>query len=168
MKHAVIIAESDKGRFEQVKDVKMPDGSTLCLAEQVYTPEELEAFNAEAGKWIVRRRGSCHFYADSDSGEDAWGSYCNHFDLVPEHAIFDGDRFVGLYLPETWIRESGNGRYDFTIDDWGYPGYSLFYSLGGSYAFHAFLFAEDATRSWHEFTLMERDPEAVYESYLEF
>ena len=169
MKHAVIIAESEKGKFEQVKDVEMPDGSTVCLAEQEYTRKELAAFNAEAGKWIVRRRGGCTFYASSDSGEDAYGSYCAYLDLVPERAVFKDGRFAGLYLYESWVRESGNSRNSFDVVDWGYPGHSIFAFFYGSYDLHLFLFEDaESLGPWREFTLMERDPDAEYESYLDF
>ena len=47
--------------------------------EADYTEEELEQFNAEKDKWIVRCSGSQQFLADSDSGEDAVAYYRNFF-----------------------------------------------------------------------------------------
>ena len=116
MKHAIIVNEK-----ENSVEASLTADKTVYLAEAEYTEEELEQFNAEKNKWIVRCMGSHQFLADSDSGEDAVGHYRNFFDLVPEKAVFENGRLVGIYLCTDGINYSGRGRYNFYIDDWGYP-----------------------------------------------
>ena len=168
MKHANIIHLTGNEMPEKCAKVKLPDGRAVYLTESEYTEEELQVFNAEAPKWIVKCQGSGQFTADRDSGEDAWGSYCNYFDLDPAKAAFEDGRFVGFYLYYDSISYSGNGRYDFSIRDWGYPGGDLFGYQASWYKEFLFLFDEPETHKWNDWSLLKRDPEAEYESYLEF
>ncbi|MBR6957044.1 MAG: hypothetical protein IKH73_01200, partial [Erysipelotrichaceae bacterium] len=70
MKHAMIVKEK-----ENSVEASLTADKTVYLAEVEYTEEEMEQFNAEKDKWIVRCSGSHQFLADSDSGEDAVGHY---------------------------------------------------------------------------------------------
>ena len=168
MKHAVIVAESEKDNFENSVKTEMPDGSVIYLAQVEYRPEELEQFNSERSKWILQCKGSGQFTADSDSGEDAYGYYCGYFDLIPERAVFENGKPVGVSLCNYGIRYSGRGRYDFTIDDWGFPGKDPFGFIPRGETIHVFLFSDAETHKWKKWTLLERDPDAKYEEYLEF
>ena len=166
MKHAVIINETEKTE-KCVRAEKCPD-NTVWLAEAEYSPEELEQFNCERTKWILKCKGSQQFTADSDSGEDAYGYYCRYFDLIPEKAVFENGKLVGVYLCNYSISYSGNGRYDFSIDDWGFPGSDPFRFIPWGEKTHVFLFADAKTHKWKDWTLLEKDHEARYESYLKF
>ncbi|MBR2521839.1 MAG: hypothetical protein IKE61_01760, partial [Coriobacteriales bacterium] len=76
MKHARIeIAPAEVGSEKSI-EIELSDGSKAYLIEEEYTPEQLEQFESEAPKWIVRCKGSHFFLADSDSGEDATAYYC--------------------------------------------------------------------------------------------
>ena len=168
MKHAAIVQLSENVNLENCVKVELPDGKPVYLTEREYTGKELEAFREEAPKWIVRCQGSGQFTADSDSGEDAWGCYCNYFDLDPSKAVFEDGRFVGFCLCCDGIRYSGNGRNDFSIDDWGYPGKNLFGYRAPWYKEFLFLFDRPETHIRKEWSLLLKDPSAEYESYLEF
>ena len=166
MKHAVIINETEKTE-KCVRAEKCPE-NTVWLAEAEYSPGELEQFNCERPKWILKCKGSQQFTADSDSGEDAYGYYCRYFDLIPEKAVFENGKLVGVYLCNYSISYSGNGRYDFSIDDWGFPGSDPFRFIPWGERTHVFLFADAETHKWKAWTLQERNPDVEYRSYLEF
>lgn len=144
------------------------DGAPLYLTAQEYTPQELERFQAESPAWILRRRGSQQFTADSDSGEDAVGYYCSYFDLVPENAVFEEGRFVGFCFRPDWLRYDGRGRSSFDLIDWGYPGDPVFTNNPWPEKLCLFLFDVPETLKWRDWTLMKREPGAEYRSYLEF
>ncbi len=163
MKHAKII--NDK---ENSVEASLTADKTVYLAEAEYTEEELEQFNAEKDKWIVRCMGSHQFLADSDSGEDAVGHYRNFFDLVPEKAVFENGKLVGLYLCTDGIDYSGRGRYNYYIDDWGYPGSDPFRFIPRGAYVHVFLFENAESGRWKDWSLLVRDPEKEYTSYLDF
>ena len=163
MKHAMIVKEK-----ENSVEASLTADKTVYLAEAEYTEEELEQFNAEKDKWIVRYSGSHQFLADSDSGEDAVGHYRNFFDLVPEKAVFENGRLVGLYLCTDGIDYSGRGRYNYYIDDWGYPGNDPFRFIPRGAFVHVFLFEDADSRNWKDWGLLVRDPEKKYTSYLDF
>ena len=163
MKHAIIVNEK-----ENSVEASLTEDRKVYLAEAEYTEEELEQFNAEKDKWIVRCLGSHQFLADSDSGEDAVGHYRNFFDLVPEKAVFENGRLVGLYLCTDGIDYSGRGRYNYYIDDWGYPGNDPFRFIPRGAFVHVFLFEDADSRNWKDWGLLVRDPEKKYTSYLDF
>ena len=163
MKHAMIVKEK-----ENSVEASLTADKTVYLAEAEYTEKELEQFNAEKDKWIVRCSGSHQFLADSDSGEDAVGHYRNFFDLVPEKAVFENGRLVGLYLCTDGIDYSGRGRYNYYIDDWGYPGNDPFRFIPRGAFVHVFLFEDADSRNWKDWGLLVRDPEKKYTSYLDF
>lgn len=166
MKHAAIIAELEKKPNQKYVEAEAADGKKVFLAEQEYTEEELDLFNREKAKWIIRRAGSRYFLADSDSGEDARGYYCGYFDLLPANAVFEEGRMVGYYLCGGSLAYSGRGRSSFDIERWGYPGDDPFVSCGNTT--HVFLFSETATYEWKDWDLLIRDPEKEYRSYLDF
>ena len=168
MKHARIATAPVEDSTEKCSEIELPSGTKVCLVEEEYSPEQLEQFEVEAPKWIVERKGTRFFLAESDSGEDAEAYYCGYFDLEPEFAVFDEGKFIGFYLCTPGMRYSGRGRYNFAIDDWGFPGQSIFdFIRSGSKTF-LFLFADAETHSQDEWTLLVRDPEAKYEWYLDF
>ena len=107
MKHAVIV---DRARGEANGSYTELDG--FCLAQCEYNQKEKEAFEKEASGWIIRRKGSGQFTADSDSGEDAYAHYCGYFDLLPENAVLRDGRLVGYYLFYDYLSYSGRGRYN--------------------------------------------------------
>ena len=168
MKHAYIVTELDKKPKKKYIEFSLTDVRTVYLAETEYTEDELEEFNSVQSKWILRRQGDRTFLADHDSGEDATGYYCGYFDLVPERAVFDNGKFVGMYLCNGGITYYGNDRASFYIERWGYPGDDPFKFISYGNKQHVFLFLEPDTLEWGEWSLMERDPEAEYENYLEF
>ena len=106
-------------KYEKIVKAEKTDGNKVYLAQTEYSRKELEQFNCERPKWTLKCKGSQQFTADSDSGEDAYGYYCRYFDLMPEKAVFENGKLVGVYLCNYSISYSGNGRYDFSIDDWG-------------------------------------------------
>ena len=163
MKQAIIVNEK-----ENSVEASLTEDRRVYLAEAEYTEEELEQFNAEKDKWIVRCSGSHQFLADSDSGEDAVGHYRNFFDLVPKKAVFENGRLVGLYLCTDGIDYSGRGRYNYYIDDWGYPGNDPFRFIPRGAFVHVFLFEDADSRNWKDWGLLVRDPEKKYTSYLDF
>lgn len=167
MKHANIINVHcvDPGKYVEAE---LAEGQKLFLTESLYTREELDSFNAEKSKWIVRRAGTRYFLADSDSGEDSEGYYCGYFDLRPENAVFEGGRLVGYYICPGDLRYSGLSRSSFDVDKWGYPGYDPFASASGTKETHVFLFSEPKTCKWKDWYLLARDPEKEYRSYLDF
>lgn len=168
MKHARIeIAPAEVGSEKSI-EIELSDGSKAYLIEEEYTPEQLEQFESEAPKWIVRCKGSHFFLADSDSGEDATAYYCGYFDLDPNMAVFEDGKLVGFYLCTDGLDYSGRGRYNYTIDDWGFPGDDAFRYLKYGRHMHLFLFADAESHKWDEWSLLERDPEAEYKSYLTF
>ena len=168
MKHAEIYTVTDSNYPEKYIEIEMSEDRKICLVEKKYTREELDQFKAEAPKWIVRRMGSHCFLADSDSGEDADGYYCGYFDPEPEKAVFENGKFVGLYICPDSFNYSGNGRYNFSVDRWGYPGRNPFEYTRWGEDTHVFLFAEPKTCDWKDWDLLVRDPEKEYKSYLDF
>ena len=168
MKHAEVYAVNGNDHPEKYAEAEYADGRRICLTEKDYTPEELDKFHAEGSKWIVRCMGSHCFLADSDSGEDATGYYCGYFDLDPEKAIFKDGEFVGFYLYTDGFNYSGNGRASFSINRWGYPGDDIFDLYQYRPDPHVFLFSEPKSHEWKDWSLLVRDPEKEYESYLDF
>ena len=166
MKHAVVTNPDNK----EVKTVeaKLTKDRSIYLAEAEYTDEELEQFENEKDKWIVRCAGSQCFLADSDSGEDATGYYRNYFDLVPQNAVFDNGKLVGFYLLSEGFTYSGRGRYNFSIDSWDYPGGDPFKDNRWSRETHVFLFDDKETHEWGDWDLLVRDPQKEYKEYLNF
>ncbi len=167
MKHAVIISGLRKDD-EKTVEAGLSEGRTVFLAQLEYTEEELGQFEREKMKWILRCRGSQQFLADSDAGEDARAYYCHHFDLIPEKTVFDEGKFVGIYLCNDGISYSGRGRYNYMMDDWGYPGADPFRFIPRGGKTHVFLFSDDETHRWDDWSLLHRDPDAVYKDYLDF
>ena len=167
MKHANIAAAPADPTKKHI-EAEAADGEKISLFESEYTKEELDAFEAEKPKWIVRRAGTRYFLADSDSGEDAEGYYCGYFDLLPENAVFDGGRLAGFYLCPGDFRYSGRGRADFDAEEWGYPGDDPFRSGSRGDEIRVFLFSEPRTHAWKDWKLLPRDPEKEYKSYLDF
>ena len=168
MKHAVIKTENGNDPLKKDVEAMLSDGQKVYLTESSYTQKELDAFNAEKSKWIIRRAGLRQFTADSDSGEDAKGYYCGYFDLEPENAVFDQGKLTGYYLCPGYMRYSGNGRSTFWMDSWGYPGNDPFKSHYNADETHVFLFADAETHKWKDLTLLKRDPEKEYKSYIDF
>ena len=167
MKHAYITAK-DETNSEKTFEIKLNDENSVFLGECEYTEEEMEQFRKEADKWIVGYSGTQQFTADSDSGEDARGYFGNYFDLVPERAVFEDGKLVGFYLCSYGIKYAGRGRYNFEIEDWGYPGDNVFNFVSWGAETHLFLFEDKTTHSWKRWKLQVRDPQAKYESYLDF
>ena len=165
MKHAVII---DKAPVRGEANGSFTELDGFCLAEGKYSPEEKETFEREASGWIIRRKGGRQFMADSDSGEDAYGYYCGYFDLLPENAVFRNGRLVGYYLFYDYLRYSGRGRYDFSIDDWGYPGFDRFKEHSWAQGRHLFLFDDENTHEYDGWELFKREEGAEYIDYLKF
>ena len=75
---------------------------------------------------------------------------------------------VGFYICYDGMNYSGNGRHDFSIKDWGYPGEDMFRSRRSRVKDFVFLFDEPDTHTWEDWSLLARDPEAEYKSYLKF
>ena len=165
MKHAVII-DCQKKAEEESAPSAMIEG--ICLIPGEYTDSEKKTFDSLASDWIIRRKGGSQFTADSDSGEDAYGYYCKYFDLLPENAVFRDGQLVGYYLLYGYMRYSGNGRYNFSIDDWGYPGYDRFKDYTWEQGRHLFLFDDENTHEYKEWKLMKREDGADYSEYLDF
>lgn len=168
MKHANIITVSDKNRSEKYIEVKLTGKRKAYLIESVYSQKELDEFHSEEPKWIVQCKGSHCFLADSDGGEDADGHYCGYFDLEPEKAVFENGKLVGFYLCTDGITYSGRGRYNFTIDNWGYPGDDIFRFISWGNEPHVFLFSEPESHKWKDWSLLVREPGKEYKSYLDF
>ena len=166
MKHAVII-DHPQNHHNHIA-VKLSEEKTVYLAQAEYTPEETDLFNAQKDRWIMIRSGSMYFLADSDSGEDARGSYRGCFDLRPENAVFDEGRFIGIVLCPGNLRYSGLSRSSFDVDQWGYPGDDPFTFISAGNEVHLFLFDEQDTLSWKDWYLTVRDPEKKYNSYIDF
>jgi len=165
-KHAVIVTEKDAAGNTAAATLT-PD-RTVLLAEREYSPEERETFRAEAPGWILECSGRRFFLADSDSGEDAKGSYRGYFGLIPEKAIFQDGRFAGVYLCSGGLRYSGRSRSDFLITDWGFPGNDPFVFVPWGGETHVFLFADEQTHVWKDWRLLKREPGKEYISFLEF
>lgn len=165
MKHAVM---TERAGSAKCAEADLTKEKTVFLEESEYTQEELESFQAQEHRWILRCRGTKYFLADSDSGEDAEGHYCGYFDLITQKAVFDQGRLVGVYLCNDGIRYSGRGRYNFTLEDMGFPGSDPFDFIPIGAKTHVFLFDDPATHRWKNWTLLERDPAAEYRSYLDF
>lgn len=166
MKHAVMI-DKPGDSYEKCTEICLTKDRKILLAEVDYTQEELEIFNAEAKKWILRCSGSRSFYADYESGEDATGEYCEYFEVTAETAIFENGKFVGVYVCGGGFDYSGNGRASFSIDNWNF--YNPFSQPSKVSQTHVALFAQEEThRWWREWELLKRDPNAKYESYLSF
>ena len=168
MKHAAIIAEPGENREQKYVEAEAANGRKVFLVDQEYTDAELELFDREKEKWIIRRAGTEFFMADSDSGEDATGYYCGYFDLLPTNAVFEQGRLVGYYLCAGYFRYSGRGRGSFDIEQWGYPGDDPFVFVSQGNQTHVFLFSDKATHEWKDWDLLIRDPEKEYRSYLDF
>lgn len=168
MKHAILSPTRDEARAENCVEVELADGRTGYLTEAEYSEDELRAFESAAPEWIVRCAGSRQFLAESDSGEDAIGYYCGYFDLIPERAVFEQGRFVGIYLCTCGFRYSGRGRETFEVKDWGYPGNDPFDFVSWGAKMHVFLFEDEGTLKWRDWSLLRREPGATYESELDF
>lgn len=168
MKHVVITDLTEDNSAKKVVEAELAEGRKVYLTQAEYSQEELDEFNAEKDKWIVRCSGSHYFLADSDSGEDARGYYCGYFDLTPEKAVFENGHFAGFYLCTDGMNYSGRGRFNFSIDEWGYPGSDMFKYIPYSAKTHVFLFAEEETHRWGDWGLLVRDPQKEYKSYLDF
>ena len=168
MKHALLIAAPGNSPAQKFIEAEAADGKKVYLIQQEYTEAEMDAFNAEKEKWIIRRAGSRYFLADSDSGEDAMGYYCGYFDLIPENAIFENGRPVGFYLCAGDFRYSGRGRSSFDVERWGYPGDDPFVSVSSGSITHVFLFSDPATHEWKDWDILIRDPQKEYSSYIDF
>ncbi len=168
MKHANITNTPDKDPRKKYVEAELCAGEKVFLVESEYTPEELDGFEAEKSKWIIRRAGTRYFLADSDSGEDAEGHYCAYFDLQAANAVFDRGRLVGYYLCAGDLCYSGLSRSSFGIDNWGYPGDDPFRFISWGNVTHVFLFSKKETHEWKDWDLLLRDPEKVYRSYLDF
>lgn len=168
LKHAVIADGPEDRRYGKAVEAELSAGRKVWMADAGYTEEELEQFRSEEENWILRCKGSHFFLADSDSGEDAEAYYCGYFDPVPERAVFREGKLAGFYICTDGIRYSGRGRYNFDIDDWGFPGQDpVEFARAGS-GTHIFLFSDEETRDWKDWSLLERDPDAIYENYLDF
>lgn len=167
MNHAIIVSDTENCSGKLI-EAFVTDERRIFLAESKYTKEELDEFDRERSKWILRRKGSRQFLADSDSGEDAVGYYCGYSDLVPERAVFENGKLAGIYFCSDGLSYSGRGRYNFSIDDWGFPGDDPFVSIPWGAKTHVFLFSDPETHGLGEWTLLERDPDAEYKSYLDF
>ena len=89
MKHAVIVSADDICFAGRHIEVESEDGKRIRLAEKEYSAEEMEEFYSQESEWMFCRRGEHMFLADSDSGEDARGTYCGYFEPF----------LRGLYLP---------------------------------------------------------------------
>lgn len=168
MKHAVIITESEINQGEQYVEAGTADGKNVFLIEREYTDAEMDLFNTENEKWIIRRSGTQYFLADSDSGEDAEGHYCGYFDPIPTNAVFDKGRLVGCYLCPGSIGYSGRGRASFDMERWGYPGHNPFVSDSQGDKTHLFLFSDSATYEYKDWDLLTRVPGKEYNSYIDF
>lgn len=167
MNHANITT-TEKNPLTKYVEAELAGGQKVLLVESEYTPEELEAFDAEKEKWIIRRAGSRYFLADSDSGEDATGYYCGYFDLRPENAVFNQGKLAGFYLCAGDFQYSGLSRSSFEVDQWGYPGDDPFKFVSYGNETHVFLFSDPETHKWKDWHLLTRDPEKEYRSYLDF
>lgn len=167
MRHANMTAAADDPAKKYI-GIKTSDGQTLYLYESEYSKEELDEFEAAKSVWIIRREGETYFYADSDSGEDARGSYCGYFDLLPENAVFDNGKLAGYYFCPGDLLYSGRGRASFWIDEWGYPGYDPFSAGFSGRAVHLFFFSKPDTHTLNEWSLIKRDPETEYKTRLSF
>ena len=168
MKHATIINECEIHQNEKYVEAEGVDGKKIFLIEQEYTQAELDLFNAEKDKWIIRRAGTQYFLADSDSGEDARGYYQGYFDLIPTNAVFEQGRLVGYYLCPGSIGYSGRGRSSFDMERWGYPGYDPFASDLQGNKTHIFIFSDTATYEYKDWDILERVPGKEYRSYIDF
>ena len=167
MKHAAITTQGSNSLKKHI-EAGLADGQKVYLVESEFTQEELEEFNSEKAKWIIRRAGTLYFLADSDSGEDARGYYCGYFDLEPKNAVFDNGRLVGYYLCAGDFRYSGLSRSSYGVDNWGYPGDDPFKSVSSGIATHVFLFSDPETHEWKDWDLLVRDSEKDYRSYIDF
>lgn len=168
MKYAKILTDTETVDSENCAEVKMDDDTILRFAQSEYTLDMLEAFQKEADQWILQCKGSQNFLARSDSGEDAYGTYCKYFDLQPDRAVYIEGKLAGFYLCDSGIRYSGNGRDDFTIDQFGFPGDDVFAFVSWGARTHLFLFEDETTHKWKNWTLLVRDPQQEYKSYLKF
>ena len=168
MKHAVISYTADSALDKKQVEFDLTDECKAYLTESEYTREELDIFRAEESKWKFCCSGSRYFLADSDSGEDAEGYYCGYFDPVPEKAVFDNGKLVGFYLCTDGMRYSGRGRSTFDVDEWGYPGDDPFKFVSWGASTHVFLFDEEETLRWKDWSLLVREPGKEYRSYIDF
>ena len=167
MKHAVILS-SQNGISARTAEAELSEGRTVTLAEAEYTTAELEVFEKHRSEWIFRRSGEHMFLADSDSGEDARGYYCGYFDPIPERAVFDNGVLVGFYLCARSISYSGISRSSYSMDSWGYPGDDPFRFISWGNKTHLFLFADSESITDRDWTLLRRDPQKEYRSYIDF
>lgn len=98
MKHAVIVSAEDICFAGRHIEVESEDGKRIRLAEKEYSAEEMEEFYSQESEWMFCRRGEHMFLADSDSGEDARGTYCGYFEPVPQRAVFADGKLAGFYI----------------------------------------------------------------------
>lgn len=166
MKHIELLLE--KNDLEKCIEIETINERKIYLVEREYTQEEYETFCAEQPKWLINRKGSMRFYADSDNGEDAEGTYTAEFDLDPKTAVFDNGKFIGIcFCPEN-IDYSGNGRASFEVSQWGYPGYNIFTFFPNSKKPHLFLFAELDTYKYDDWSLTNKKPDQECSIFLDF
>ncbi len=170
MKHGVFLNAPDESCRQIHIEIELPSGETKYLAEKEYTQQELDKFNQQSSEWVLRIYGEQDFLADSDSGEDARGTYCGYFNMKEQNAIFENEEFIGFYLLPGDLHYSGNGRSSFKINAWGYPGYTPFDSYWLNYMGkpHIFLFSDEQTHNWKNWSLLRREPDTDYKSWLIF
>ena len=165
MKHTVIVETPDNIDGKCIAVSLMPKHE-IYLSEVEYSQEELEEFHLEEKNWILKCSGSRNFLADSDSGEDAYGYYCEYISLKEEMAIFDNGKMVGICVCPDGFSYSGNGRSSFTIDRWYFC--NPFHNQSAVKKAHVILFAKEETYRWSDWVLLKRVPTERYESYIHF
>ncbi|MBQ4240881.1 MAG: hypothetical protein II672_07205 [Oscillospiraceae bacterium] len=168
MKHAVIVSAEDIGFAGKHIEAESEDGKRIRLAEKEYSAEEMEEYCSQESEWKFCRRGEHMFLADSDSGEDARGTYCGYFDPVPQRAVFADGKLAGFYICSGRIRYSGLSRSSYSMDDWGYPGDDPFEHVSLGNELHLFLFSDKETLRWKDWILLKREAGKEYRSYIDF
>lgn len=168
MKHAEITTQAGPADKTKIIEAGSGTGLTVFLSEKEYSQQELDLFNSISPSWILKRSGHKYFLADSDSGEDAEGWYCGYFDLEPSNAVFENGEFVGFYLCAGDFRYSGLSRSSFSVEAWGYPGDDPFKFISYGHRTHLFLFSDAETHRWNDWSLLVRDPDRQYNSYIDF
>ena len=166
MTHGVLIKKADF-KDNSVSHIECNvNGELMVLCEREYTQNELDIFNRKAKNMIIECSGSKYFLSDTDAGEDAECSYCNYFDLDPEHAVFSDEELIGLYFSPNIMIYSGTARDNYSVTGWEYPGKTI--KEIESNKFHLFIFADSKTHTYNGWKLLERQPDRKYEETLEF
>ena len=169
MNHAIIYERnSECESTNSFIECNIDENNTVFLCESEYTIDEMKLFDNEKDKWILKHCGSQNFIADSDSGEDAYGSYEGYFDLKPEYAVFSDEKCIGFYFSPGDFSYSGTCRGNYRIDDWGYPGYAIDGYKPPRAKFHLFLFDDVSTHYFAGWTLLQRENGKVYINDLSF